>query len=374
MGVVIKMPLINANEERAELAQWIVSDGGMVRPGDVMCVIESTKSAVDVIAEGEGILRHIAVKGVGCLVGEPIAYLAESEQDIYIPPPVVQMSKHSKANPWTKKAKILADRYGIDLLEISDKNPGVLVNEEIVKKYFDSDRESKFIKSFNEDISEIIKVDQCAGMERVLILGGGGGASLVLDIISRDKSKVAIGILDNNPALLGKSLMGVPILGGFELAESISKEGHFDVVISTIVRSTLERAEIYKKFSSFGMRFTNIIDPDVRIGLDVNLGEGNLIVYGSYIATGVRLGDNNFLAAGTYIEHHSVVGNHCTFGPRTSLSGAVKVGNQVKFGTQVAVEPQIEIGDFATIASGIVLTSHVAPSSVIKSRVRVGMS
>jgi acetyltransferase-like isoleucine patch superfamily enzyme len=161
--------------------------------------------------------------------------------------------------------------------------------------------------------------------------------------------------------------MGVPILGGFDAAAALWADGAFDALISTVVRDVRDRAEIFQRFTALGIPFTNVIDPDVRIGADVRLGKGNLIIYGGYLATAVTLGDDNFLAAGTFIEHHSEIGSHCTFGPRSSLSGKVKVGDLCKFGTQVAVEPQVEIGAQSLIASGVVLTTHVPPRSIVKS-------
>jgi sugar O-acyltransferase (sialic acid O-acetyltransferase NeuD family) len=202
--------------------------------------------------------------------------------------------------------------------------------------------------------------------ERVLILGGSGGAALVLDILSNVLTQQAIGILDNNPELVGTMLMGVPVLGGFDLAIQLWQEKKFDALISTVVKDIADRVSIFERFTQVGIPFTNVIAANANIRRECRMGTGNLIVHGSYIATGVTLGNNNFLAAGTYIEHHSIIGNHCTFGPRTSLSGRVKVADRVKFGTHVAVEPFIEIGTESVIASGVVLTSHIPPYSIVK--------
>jgi sugar O-acyltransferase (sialic acid O-acetyltransferase NeuD family) len=363
--------MINANDESAELVVWLVDDGASVRKGDTLCTVETTKSAVDVVAEDVGIFRRLVEAGAAYKVGHPIGFIAESADEA--PPDVGAADSPTATLPsamqarWTKKAKILADKLGIDLLRLAERHPDVVVGEEMVMAAATGGGDASGTSDPLPNLApKIIDLHSGDNIERVIILGGGGGAALVLDILARTLNQAAVGILDNDPKMLGRELGGVPILGGFDLALPLWREGKFDAIISTVVRDVNDRAAIFSKFTELGIQFTNIIDPSVRIGRDVSLGRGNLIIYGGYIATGAKLGNNNFLAAGTYIEHHSVVGNHCTFGPRTSLSGGVLVGDRVKFGTQVAVEPQLEIGAESLIASGVVLTSHVPPRTIVK--------
>ena len=188
----------------------------------------------------------------------------------------------------------------------------------------------------------------------------------MLDILSRTTNQKAIGILDNNPQLHGESLMGVPVLGSFDLINSLWERRAFDSVISTVVRDIHDRTKIFETYTAAGIPFANVIDPSVRIGSEATIGTGNLIIYGSYIATCASIGNNNFLAAGTTIEHHSSIGDHCTFGPRCALSGKVMIGKQVKLGTHVAIEPELEVGDCSVIASGITLTTNIPPKSIVK--------
>jgi sugar O-acyltransferase (sialic acid O-acetyltransferase NeuD family) len=267
------------------------------------------------------------------------------------------------------KAKILADRLGIDLASLSELHPGETLVEDMVKKAAKNNKNlpEQSCKEVEKKPIKLRTLPQDNYVERVLILGAGGGAALVLDILSRSTRQKAVGILDNNSEMAGNRLMGIPVLGQFGLIDSLWRDSAFDVLISTVVRDVGDRASIFERYTNMGIPFANIIDPDVRIGREVKLGTGNLIIYGSYLAASVKLGDNNFLAAGTSIEHHSTVGSHCTFGPRTSLSGKVSVGDKVKFGTQVAVEPNISIGAGSIIASGVILTSHIVERSIVKS-------
>lgn len=365
------MPMINANDQSAELVHWFYKNEESVEAGEIICSVETTKSTVDVIAERGGYLRILAEPLKNYPVGFPIAFIAQSVDELTPDHSVLLPDSVSNANQnvlpaessWTKKAKILAERSGLDIKVLAREHLNLVIDEEFINTY---------IKNSNTPIKKPnlrpISISKNNSIERVLILGGGGGAALVLDILSRSESQKCIGILDNDLRLEGKSLQGVDILGNFDTAVEMWREGKFDSLISTVVRDVNERAEIFQYFSSLNIPFTNVIDPNVRIGNDCVIGQGNLVIYGSYIAVCATLGDNNFLAAGSFIEHHTSIGSHCTFGPRSSLSGGVTVGDKVKLGTHVAVEPQITIGSNSIIASGITVTKNIEPNCVVKSQ------
>lgn len=370
MGVIIKMPMLNVNDESAVLVRWLQPEGASVAKDQAICIVETTKSAVDVCAEAGGFLRHLATENGSYAIGYPMAFIAETADEELpqldmLAAPVAVDSEVGAPTRWTKKAEILASRLGVDLRALAAANPAVVIGEAMVTAASGKKAQAR------EGKSGTVVMAPLAGSpgdtrQRVLILGGGGGAALVLDILSEQSSQYAIGILDNNPELMGTELMGVPILGGFDVAVELWREKKFDALISTVVRDVADRAAIFDRFRGLGIPFANVISSAASVRRDAHLGQGNLIVHGCYVATGVVLGDNNFLAAGTFIEHHSIIGSHCTFGPRTSLSGKVKVADCVKFGTQVAVEPFVEIGSESMIASGVVLTSHVPGRSVVK--------
>lgn len=371
MGVIVKMPMLNVNDSAAVVVRWLLPDGASVQVDDLICTVETTKSAVDIQADAVGFLRHIAVVGETYATGVPIAFLANSSDEI-LPDltvsavPVNAPEVATTAPKWTKKAQILATRKGVDLLALAVAHPGMLINEEMVIEAAEKPAVVSTVASHQTAFMPLT-CHSWGERERVLILGGGGGAALVLDILTNSMRQQAVAILDNNPKLAGTSLMGVPILGGFDLVTSLWQEQRFDALISTVVRDTADRASIFERFRKLGIPFTNIVAPGASIRTETCWGVGNLIVHGCYVATGVVLGDNNFLAAGTFIEHHSRIGSHCTFGPRTALSGQVKVADRVKFGMQVAVEPFVEIGTESVIASGVVLTTHVPAHSIVKS-------
>ncbi|MEU6795344.1 2-oxo acid dehydrogenase subunit E2 [Nonomuraea wenchangensis] len=76
MNAVV-VPKINSNDARYLLVEWVAADGATVRPGDVLALIETSKTVEELAAEGGGVLRHRVAAGAECLPGQTIADLAD---------------------------------------------------------------------------------------------------------------------------------------------------------------------------------------------------------------------------------------------------------------------------------------------------------
>ncbi len=358
MSQAIKLPHLNANEDHAVLTRWTVAGGQHVRKGDVICVVETTKAALDVEAEADGYLHPIAKDGARLSTGSVIGVLLDdpaADPAQFLPKPDAPATPGERR--WTKKAGIVAAKLGVDLEALAAKSPNATLGEADV-----------VAASRTDDAADLVDDRNPSGRrERVLLIGGaGGGGAITLDCIFRTAGQRAVGILDNNPAARGKRLMGVEVLGSFPLIEKLWAERAFDAAIVVVTGAVDERMKLFESLVRMGIKAANVVDPSVAIRANVKMGTGNLIMPACFLSTCVTIGDNNFLAAGTMIEHHSVIGSHCTFGPRCALSGAVRVGSRVKFGMGVLVEPYLSLGDDSLVASGVVVTQSVPEKSTLK--------
>lgn len=360
MSSLLKLPSVNTNDDQAILVDWMKADDELVTAGETVCIVETTKSTVDVAAEAGGYLKRLAEKGATVIVGAPIAALLDSPGDSAetLLNAQATVAQATSARRWTKKAELTAAKLGVDLNNLAEKLPGKVLNEADVVAAVEQSESS-------EDIVD----DAFASCrrERVLLIGGAsGGGSITLDALLTSKTQRAVAILDNNPATHGRKVMGVPVLGPNTMIEELWEKKAFDAAVLCITGNVEERQKLFLGYQRLGIRFTNVIDPAVTIKSYVSMGVGNLIIGGCYLAPCVKLGDNNFLASHTVIEHHSVVGSHCTFGPRSTTSGGVTIGNRVKFGMGVLIEPYLTIDDDSLIPSGSIVTTSVPAGSVLK--------
>jgi len=77
--IPIKIPLLNPNEPEALLASLEVQDGAPVKAGDVLALIETTKSTGEITAEADGYLVGIRFReGETLNAGEVLAYIGDT--------------------------------------------------------------------------------------------------------------------------------------------------------------------------------------------------------------------------------------------------------------------------------------------------------
>ncbi len=110
----IPVPRINANEDEVLLVELLVGIGDRVESGDVVCVVESSKAAQDVLAEQAGFVRRIDAE-----VGESVAvgarlFLLSDEPAEAIDPAGPAAAESSSASPTrtrsTAKQRLRAKR------------------------------------------------------------------------------------------------------------------------------------------------------------------------------------------------------------------------------------------------------------------------
>lgn len=77
------MPALSSTMTEGKIVSWVKAPGDKVEKGETVVIVESDKADMDVESFHEGILAAIAVEAGGIApVGEPIAYLAETEAEI----------------------------------------------------------------------------------------------------------------------------------------------------------------------------------------------------------------------------------------------------------------------------------------------------
>ena len=112
-----RVPKLNNNDTEYVLTEWLVPDGGAVSSGDPLVVVETSKAAEELVAEGSGVLRQRAKAGDLCRPGELIAEVLDGSEPSA---PAAADAPAAEGGPLvTRSAQDLADRYGIGAERIS---------------------------------------------------------------------------------------------------------------------------------------------------------------------------------------------------------------------------------------------------------------
>ncbi|GIH28017.1 dihydrolipoamide acetyltransferase component of pyruvate dehydrogenase complex [Acrocarpospora phusangensis] len=71
----VRVPKLNNNDTSYILVEWLAADGDAVAIGDPLVVVETSKTAEELLAEDAGILRRVVAEGADCEPGQLIARL-----------------------------------------------------------------------------------------------------------------------------------------------------------------------------------------------------------------------------------------------------------------------------------------------------------
>ncbi len=359
----IEVPVSDVNSTHCILVRWFVEDGAAVRRDENVAEVETSKSVIDVPAPDDGFVLRLHEAGTEVPIGATIAQLFDSVDDLDAYRDKQQSGDEPQASDVspeyhaTQKAQDLAQKHGIDLATI-DK-VGMITAKDV-------EHAVRAAATKSEPLQTPLKPD--GEVERVLIIGGGLGATQVLDILHDDSSRSVVAIIDDSSDRWADQVGGVPIVGGRERLAELYQDGMFDSAIVSISTSIPARTKSRELCQELGIPMTNAIDRTVRIAADVKMGTGNTICAFCYFGAGAVVGDNNFFSAYNSFDHHCTLGSDMSTGPSCVASGIVKIGNRVRMGTGIFIEPYLEIGDDARIASGAVIRQPLPAGHVAKVR------
>jgi len=366
----LEAPMVNVNDESVTLTRWIKPEGSLVHKGEPIAVIETTKATFDLESEYAGYLRVFTAEGTSVSVGEILGAICDTADERPEKPRPVAPAATGKSvatRKVTKKAEIAARKAGLNLEKLTTEIPGDgAITEAEIQDYV-SHAGGRKASASGANVKDL--VDEAypgTRQQRLLLIGGGLGAVQVLDSLTRIEHQRATAIVDDNPDLQGKSLMGVPVLGGQNDIEALFAKKLFDAAVVSVSTSTSFRERMHEKLEQLKIPAANVIDPSARVQINAVLGTGNVILAFCHIGSCAVIGNGNFLSPYVDVEHHCVLGDFCTFGPGVMMSSLVNIGNGVKFGTGVFIEPKISIGSNSIVGSGAILVGNIPENSIVK--------
>lgn len=182
------------------------------------------------------------------------------------------------------------------------------------------------------------------------VFGAGGHAKVVLSTLMANNLKV-MGIFDDNPDLVGKKILGIPVLGPLPLSRSYKIKKAVMGIGSNKVRQKLAR--------DYDYNWISVIHPRSIVDNSVHVGRGAVIFAGAIINHSAVIGDFSIINSGSIIEHDCNVGNFSHVCPGAILTGGVNVGESSFVGAGAKINPGKSIGKYSTIGAGAVVTKNI---------------
>lgn len=209
-------------------------------------------------------------------------------------------------------------------------------------------------------------------MEKIIILGKGGHAESLADIIkSENKYEIAGYVINDNNQQSGKNEK-YPVIGSDHDLEQIFKSGirYAALGIGYLGKSDL-RERLWTKLKSIGYTLPIICDPSAVLAGNIELGEGTMVGKGAIVNANASVGKICIINTGAIVEHDCIVEDFSHISVGSVLCGGVRVGKASFVGANATVIQGKRIGNRCIIGAGTVVRKNVEDNHIVWSEEKV---
>lgn len=188
----------------------------------------------------------------------------------------------------------------------------------------------------------------------VVIIGASGHGKVIADIVIKSGDSVA-GFLDDADDVQGKKIIGFPVLG--KIADY---DNYRDCEFVIAIGNPYIREKISNELP---VKWYTAIHPTAVISsLDVEIGEGTVIMANAVVNPSARIGKHCIINTGAIVEHDNILEDYVHLSPNVTLAGIVKVGKSTHIGAGSCTKQVLNIASDCIIGAGSVIVKDITES------------
>ena len=188
--------------------------------------------------------------------------------------------------------------------------------------------------------------------KKVVIIGAGGNAKVVADIIRLNNDQI-IGYLDDEV----KQSADLTILGK---VCDIVKYAALDYLFIVSIGNNRIRKIIMEKYTQLiGSRWYSAIHPTAVIARDATIGAGSAVMANSVISSGSHIGQGVIINTAATVDHDNTIGDYVHISPGAHIAGTVAIGSETWLCIGAIVSNNIKICEDCIIGAGAVVIHDI---------------
>lgn len=201
---------------------------------------------------------------------------------------------------------------------------------------------------------------------RVIGLGAGGHAKVVLETLAAVGGYEVVGLLDPRRELWQTEVLGVPVLGDDDLIGSHYDSGvrHAFIGLGSGA-DTRPRARLFELARSAGLEPVDAVHPAAVVSPSATSGPGFTVFAGAVVNADARLGADVIVNTGALVEHDCRLGDHVHVATGARLASGVEVEDGVHVGAGATVIQGLRVGAGSVVGAGAVVVRDVDRGVVV---------
>ncbi len=201
---------------------------------------------------------------------------------------------------------------------------------------------------------------------RVVLIGAGGHAAVVIDAAERVPGVEVVGLLDDNPSRQGDTVLGRPVLGPTTRVRDAIALG-FDcahIAVGSAGPTTARRA-LDDMALAAGVRLLTIVHPAATVSPHASLAPGAFVAAGAVVGPRAHVGRSVIVNTHAVVEHDASVGEGTHVASGAMVLGGASVGVGVHVGAGACVLQGTRVGAGAVIGAGAVVLDDIPAGATV---------
>lgn len=196
-------------------------------------------------------------------------------------------------------------------------------------------------------------------MKPILLIGNGGHAKVIKDIINQSKQFYFAGYLDDSIKKLHKEDNII-----YDSLDNISNYIEDYYFIISIGNNEVREA-IFKKIDIPIKKYPILVHQSSSIGSNVKIGQGTVVMANTVINADTRIGKHSIINTGAIVEHDNEISDFVHVSPNATLTGGVTVGTKTQIGASATVIPQVNIGKNTIVGASSTVVKDIDDNQVV---------
>lgn len=202
-------------------------------------------------------------------------------------------------------------------------------------------------------------------MKKIVIIGASGHGGMILDCLKNEGLYNVLGFVDSFRKK-GEKQYGYEILGSVEdLPRLMDKFNLYGCIIA--IGDNWTRKIIADKIGNIasGLEFISTIHPKAVVGLNVQIGNGTVIMPGAIVNANSKIGDFCILNTKSSLGHDGIMNNYSSIASGVCTGGNLLLGefSAISLGTNII--NNITIGEHTVVGAGSLVIKNVEDHLVV---------
>lgn len=183
--------------------------------------------------------------------------------------------------------------------------------------------------------------------KKIAIIGCGGHAHSIYEIISKNKNYHMIGYINNKD----EGFYDLQFLGDDDYFINNFEKNILLAIGIGQIKNSKNRENIFKKYKHHGFKIPSIYSNSALISDHSSILEGSIIMHNVIINGMAQVHENCIINNNALIEHSSIIGKNTHVSTGAIINGDCKIGNNCFIGSNSTINHGVKISNFTFIPS-----------------------